>query len=141
MMTRDEIETKWKTLRERYHLVNEYVRKRDEKRGILVAYKDDNSNVCIGYSLCCNLDMFDKFDGFEVAIGRANKMSNKKQLVPTSLSCEERDVAGGKDVFYIPESIADQFYEFVRRCKKYYKDSNSVLPEWTSCISEELVAE
>lgn len=92
----------------------EYVRKNKNnrnKKGVLLAVKQDGDKVVIGWSLCRPNDEFDKYFGQEVAYDRGMKRFD--------------DPHHFED---IPPSIFPQVERFVDRCEKYFKDCE--LPLW-----------
>ena len=86
------------------HLIR-YTRKQKtgQLNGCLVAAKIGGI-VKVGYSKCCNTDVFSKKFAKELAIARMNKCSN-------------RHILGN-----IPKSMIAEFNHFQTRMKKYFKN-------------------
>ena len=93
--------------------IHEYIYdKRRQLKGIWVASPtlSDPTEVGIGWALCNTKlgDRFDKVRGFEIAKGRAVKVSAQ----------------------FLPSSLEEGYNFFFNRCKRYYKDKN-IVPRFT----------
>lgn len=86
------------------NIIHEYIYdKRRQLKGIWVASpsKKTPDLVGIGWALCnTKLDKFNKNMGYEIALGRASKLS----------------------VALLPSSLEEGYKFFFHRCKRYYKD-------------------
>lgn len=91
-------------------MIKQYITrgKKNNKQGLLVAYSvaDD---VHIGYSLCSKKDEFDKAFAHIISIDRAIVWNKKVEIT-------------------IPHSIRKEFYKFIGKCSRYFKNKN--LPVW-----------
>jgi len=90
-------------------IIHEYIYdKQRQPKGIWVASPTSNDlgEVGIGWSLCNNKqgDKFDKKRGFQIALGRATKLSTA----------------------FIPSSLEEGYEFFLKRCTRYYKDKTVV---------------
>lgn len=82
-------------------MLKKYVRKNNQKVGMLVAVPFDDGVVCIGWSkVNTKYDKFDREIAFSLAFTRA--------VLDTDLP--------------VPLSIESQYYKFVNRVARYYKD-------------------
>lgn len=86
-------------------VIHEYIYdKRRQLKGIWVASPSpsNSSIVSIGWALCNTKqgDRFDKQRAFEIAFGRAVKLSAQD----------------------LPQSLEEGYKFFTKRCKRYYKD-------------------
>lgn len=60
-------------------MIAEYIRdKNGNKRGLVVALKRDDGHIGIGWSLCNKKDEFDRDRAWFIAVGRANKGSERE---------------------------------------------------------------
>lgn len=87
------------------NVIHEYIYdKRRQLKGIWVAAPTLNQPelINIGWALCNNRlgDRFDKLRAYEIAHGRAVKLSAE----------------------YLPQSLKEGYSFFSNRCKRYYKD-------------------
>lgn len=87
------------------NVIHEYIYdKRRQLKGIWVASPTsmDPNNVNIGWALCNTKrgDRFDKSRAFDIALGRAVKVSAQD----------------------LPQSLEEGYNFFENRCKRYYKD-------------------
>lgn len=87
------------------NVIHEYIYdKRRQLKGVWVASPTSSNTdlVNIGWSLCNTKlgDRFDKRRAFDIAYGRASKVSSE----------------------YLPQSLQEGYKFFVKRCKRYYKD-------------------
>ncbi len=82
-------------------MLKEYVRKKDQKVGMLLALALDDEIVRIGWSkLNTKFDKFDKEIAFALAFTRALNGTMK----------------------FVPRSMENQYVNFVERASRYYKD-------------------
>ena len=97
--------------------------KRIRKYGCLMAVPMDDGTVAIGWSLCCKKDQFYREIAIEIAAERA-------------LAWQEKEITDRKSPVelarMVPQSIQEKLYIFVRRMKRYYKDS--IFPEWVEWL-------
>jgi hypothetical protein len=109
-------------------------RTKGHKRGVLLAFIDpeDESRVCIGYSLCHKYDRFDVRQGFHIeglgtwyALNKADKYKDSVKFVISTLPKHKQLPS---KIVKIPQSIAVTLQSFIYRCSKYYKDRD--LPKW-----------
>ena len=89
------------------NVIHEYIYdKRRQLKGIWVAAPtlEAPNTVNIGWALCNNKlgDRFDKRRAYEIAHGRAVKLSAQ----------------------FLPQSLKEGYMFFSNRCKRYYKDKN-----------------
>jgi hypothetical protein len=87
----------------------QYIRNKKRQRvGVMVAVEDKIENrIMIGFSKCnMPLDCFDKYQGRNIAIGRA-----------ITWDAVHRN-------YKIPHSIIEPLKGFIARCKLYYKDKD-----------------
>ena len=93
-------------------MIKQYITrgKKNNKQGLLIAYSDKN-DVYIGHSLCSKKDEFDKAFAHIIAIDRAIVWGEKVEIT-------------------IPHSIRKEFYKFVDKCSRYFKDKH--LPVWAA---------
>lgn len=83
-------------------MIKQYVKKRNQKVGILVALPINEKEVGIGWSRAhSQLDEYNDEMGHEVAIGRSMKKT---------------------DFDKIPYSFKKDIDNFIKRCEKYFKD-------------------
>lgn len=60
--------------------VIQYIRdKKNNPKGVMVAFTE-GEQIYIGWSLCSKYDKYDKHKGFDIAVGRAYKNVNKKNI-------------------------------------------------------------
>ena len=64
--------------------------------------------VFVTGSLCCKRDEFKKSDAIKIANGRINSFLT------------------GRDIKFHPHSLKNEFYDMVKRAKKYFKGCDSV---------------
>lgn len=89
----------------RYYLRN----RKNQLVGMLVAYKDEDGHLRIGWSKCkVKMDKFDKEIGFYIALRRAEKREPYKR---NTHYC----VKG------LPHCVTQVMPKFVERVNKYYK--------------------
>lgn len=128
-----------------------YIRKNNQKKGILLGFRNDEDKISIGYSLChSKKDKFNPEMGFKVALGRAFSFSdkiyykynngstfkNKTLLTELTNVCPCDDESKLKDIIImmstIPISILYELPYFYRRCMKYFKDCEP--DEFLECV-------
>ena len=70
-------------------LIVQYHRKKNQPRGVVVAFKDNNE-VRVGWSLCRKCDKFDRHMGIHFAANRAESIFSQDRLdeIPHSLRQE-----------------------------------------------------
>jgi len=86
--------------------------KNGRKIGVLIAMKDVEGKVVVGFSQCCKNDSFDKSFGEEIAARRAFAYSDR--------DCVDN----------IPFKVAAALPGFLDNCKRYFKDCE--MPRWTN---------
>lgn len=124
------------------------VRRRGKKvrKGVMVACPVDDENIIIGYSMChfSKNDTYDFFNGFDIALDRADKwwvMENETRLKPII----ENNVVVGHiptDEYLaeqVPHSIRRSLAKFINRMQRYYKDKS--LPKWSKVLSSNVSLE
>ena len=94
------------------------------KKGMFVAYSDTNFGVNlpigIGWALCRTGDHFDKNHGFKIALTRAKKQL--KRIIQSADDLEDvYETPNFIELSEIPASIHDDLFDFVCRCKRYFK--------------------
>lgn len=83
--------------------ITQRVIKNRKSKGLFIAFKDYDENICIGYSMCHPLDKWDKKKARIIATDRAIAWRNRQKPVA------------------IPHSIYPDFTKFFVRCRKYFK--------------------
>lgn len=100
---------------ENFNYIFEYLYRKNERVGVILALKDAKTNtVTIGWSLCKRkLDKFNRDFGIRLALNRA-------------LKSVDRNIV-------IPHSIKKKLDRFSLRAQKYFKECAVV--SYTNCIS------
>lgn len=78
--------------------------KHNQKTGCLVALKNTNDVVGIGFSKCCKDDKFDKKRATDLAVKRAEL------------------IASGKRSCSVPHSMREDYLNMAERARRFYKD-------------------
>ena len=99
--------------------IYQYLRNKDNRKiGVALAVADDNA-YAIGVSVV-NVnggDVFDAYQGIEMARGRANKLLKKWP----------QGDAKNTTTLEVPAKVHEDIKEFANRCSHYFKDKTSVV--------------
>ncbi len=82
-------------------LTTKITNKNGKRLGFMVASKNQNNEVLLGFSLCCKKDKFNYDRGLHIATKRADK-----------------------GVTEFPHSLKSKIENFHNRCTKYFKDAS-----------------
>jgi hypothetical protein len=111
--------------------IHEYVKTRrygrNEKVGVMVAIRDLDNRIKIGYSQCNPLDKFDADKGLAMATGRALKHFDR--LYTYNLNVYVDDI-----LEEIPTHIKKVLINFILRSLKYFKGCE--LDKWAADLLE-----
>ena len=119
-----------------------YIRdNKGNKKGMIVAAKY-NGEICLGWSLCNDLDTFDKYDGYMIAEGRllSNDRMSEKYIVEDNIYFnllldvfedydndeDILDVLPEPPMFHffdmIPITVQNEIPNIMGRATRYFKD-------------------
>ncbi len=87
-------------------MITQYVlNKKNQRMGLMVAFKDKENPVIVSWSKCKKTDKFDPQQAMDIALGRIQK--NRSPIVP--------------------KSMRGNMMGFMNRAEKYFKTNNVVL--------------
>ena len=96
-------------------MIWQYVRDRKNRKvGVVIAYRTDEGNIMLGWSLCNKKDKFDKTIALNKATQRAKHIGVFQKIGNRIWSYNMED--------NVPRSITNTFINVSERAKRYYKD-------------------